>query len=901
MLRPYQLETIANVKRDLFEKHHTDVLAVLATGLGKTQVFLQFVIDMLTANPTHRALILVHRAELAYQPVERIATFWPEWKYRTGIVMADLNETRRSITVATVQTLSSERRLQQLLVHGAIDYLVTDECFPAGTLIDGLPIEQIRVGHTIRSFNHTTNQIEYKPVTKIFRKPVQNLVRVVLDNGTSIVCTPNHPYYVSSQDKYISADRLAAGDMLYCTIGNHESMVHNVYQSKAMRRMWHGVHASQLEPVYGADLLQAMQRYSLGASAQKGVSALCAVRHNRRMQGTQRITAGAQGQGVLFGSLQAGLDAGSECAHNGGDESQVRIRAYEAQQSNVYAGHQREDDCQEQGQNISSPWWQWTSNKTADRASIGTWVADGTRHTYQACARAIRVVARFLQSRYSRSFDQVSDRSGRQNAQTQEMEVSGQAQNSGAKCVRVVRVEVLERGDRYGFGSLCPDGYVYNIEVADNHNYFVSDILVHNCHHANATSYLALVAKLRAANPNLKHLGVTATPLRADGDGLSKVFQHCSHKVSIKDGVKGRYLVPVKALAISTKISLRGVKSAQGDFVQSQLKHVFETDNCLDLVVATHQKYAAERQAICFTVSVEGAHTLAEKFNEAGISSAAIDGTTAKEERKCVLRSFQAGEIKVLCNCMVLTEGFDAPAINAVHMVRPTKSDSLYVQCIGRGLRPAPEKEDCLIFDYAPAETRNIVMAGDVLGVPAEIKKEQDKAQDELEQGDAFAGFTFDGEARGVEGDPLELVARELNYLDITPYAWQKNEGYLTLSIKQGKTLVITPLKPNQDAQNLLLVTSEKGRPPHVDQLLDGAFADLTDYAQAYADEHGDPVFQAKDRSWRKRGVTEKQIELLRKFGFRNDTIFKMTASDASAVIGWRFTKQALRNARWLY
>jgi ATP-dependent helicase IRC3 len=548
MLRPYQLETIANVKRDLFEKQHTDVLAVLATGLGKTQVFLQFVIDMLTANPTHRALILVHRAELAYQPVERIATFWPEWKYRTGIVMADLNETRRQITVATVQTLSSERRLQQLLVHGAIDYLVTDEA-----------------------------------------------------------------------------------------------------------------------------------------------------------------------------------------------------------------------------------------------------------------------------------------------------------------------------------------------------------------HHSNATSYLALVAKLRAANPNLKHLGVTATPLRADGDGLSKVFQQCSHKVSIKDGVKGRYLVPVKALAISTKISLRGVKSAQGDFVQSQLKHVFETDNCLDLVVATHQKYAAERQAICFTVSVDGAHTLAEKFNEAGISSAAIDGTTAKEERKRVLRQFQAGDIKVLCNCMVLTEGFDAPAINAVHMVRPTKSDSLYVQCIGRGLRPAPQKEDCLIFDYAPAETRNIVMAGDVLGVPAEIKKQQDKAQDDLEQGDAFAGFTFDGIARGIEGDPLELVARELNYLDITPYAWAKHEGYLVLPIKQGKTLVITPLRPNQDAQNLLLVTSEKGHPAHVEQLFDASFADLTDYAQAYADEHGDPTFQAKDRSWRKRGVTEKQIELLRKFGFKNDTIFKMTANDASAVISWRFTKQALRNARWLY
>lgn len=554
-LRPYQETTIQNVKRDWFENNHSDVLAVLATGLGKTAIFLALIIDLLKQDPTKRALILVHRAELAYQPVERIATFWPEWKYRTGIVMADLNECRRPITVATVQTLSSERRLQQLLTHGAIDYLVTDEA-----------------------------------------------------------------------------------------------------------------------------------------------------------------------------------------------------------------------------------------------------------------------------------------------------------------------------------------------------------------HHANAATYLALVEKFKALNPNLKHLGVTATPLRADGDGLAKVFQHCSHKVSIKDGVKGRYLVPVKALAISTKISLKGVKSAQGDFVQSQLKHVFETDNCLDLVVATHQKYAAERQAICFTVSVDGAHTLAEKFNAVGISSSAIDGTTAKEERKRVLRAFQQGDIKVLCNCMVLTEGFDAPAINAVHMVRPTKSDSLYVQCIGRGLRPAPGKEDCLIFDYAPAETRNIVMAGDVLGVPAEIKKEAEKAQEQLEQGDAFAGFTFDGEARGVEGDPLELIARELNYLDITPYAWAKHEGYLVLPIKQGETLVITPLRPGKETQDLLLVISNKPSKhgtgtyySRVEQLLDGAFADVTDYAQAYADEHGDPTFQAKDRGWRKRGVTEKQIELLRKFGFRNDTIYKMTASDASAVISWRFTKQALRNARWLY
>jgi ATP-dependent helicase IRC3 len=430
-------------------------------------------------------------------------------------------------------------------------------------------------------------------------------------------------------------------------------------------------------------------------------------------------------------------------------------------------------------------------------------------------------------------------------------------------------------------------------------DYLITD----EAHRACAKSYLDIYQMLKEANPNLRHVGVTATPHRGDGDGLAKVFQHVSIRRNIAQ-LTPRYLVPHRVLEIKTRAKLKGIRTGHdGDYIKSRLAQVFETDNCMELIVNSWQQYTPNKKFIAFTVTVEGAYKLAEEFTKAGIPVAAIEANTSDPERDRLENAFARGEIMGLTNCAIYGEGFDEPTIEAVLLARPTKSDSLWIQMMGRGLRPSPGKTECTVLDFAPEATRNLKMLGDLLGMPLPSKSVA-KPEDELDSvddGDIVGGWTFDGIAKGLEGDPLELVARELNYLDITPYAWAKHDGYLVLPIKQGKTLVITPLKPSQDAQNLLLVTSEKGRPAHVDQLLDGAFADLTDYAQAYADEHGDPVFQAKDRSWRKRGVTEKQIELLRKFGFRNDTIFKMTASDASAVIGWRFTKQALRNARWLY
>ena len=141
-----------------------------------------------------------------------------------------------------------------------------------------------------------------------------------------------------------------------------------------------------------------------------------------------------------------------------------------------------------------------------------------------------------------------------------------------------------------------------------------------------------------------------------------------------------------------------------------------------------------------------------------------------------MLAAFRRGDLDILCNCALWTEGLDVPEVSCIHQVRPTKSDSLYTQIIGRALRPVPGKVDALILDYAPLEARDIVMAGDVLGV--EAKKEVYIKESE-EPGEVIAGFTFDGEVKWLDGSPMELISRSLDYLNLSPWVWTKEPDRL--------------------------------------------------------------------------------------------------------------------------
>jgi len=404
-------------------------------------------------------------------------------------------------------------------------------------------------------------------------------------------------------------------------------------------------------------------------------------------------------------------------------------------------------------------------------------------------------------------------------------------------------------------------------------------LILDECHHSTADSYVNVWQQLKNANPGLLHLGVTATPIRGDGDGLAKVYQAEVFHYGIREAIIGRSLVNVRWLAIQTRVSVKDVTTSGGDFVAKRLASVMEVDNVFDLVVESHRQYAADRQAIAFTVSVEGAERLAEKFNSNGISAVAVSANTNKHVRSQAIKDYDAGHIKVLCNVGIYTEGVDLPTASCIHQIRPTKSDSLYVQMMGRALRLWPGKEDALILDYCPKEKRNICMAGDVLGVT--IRKDA-IVKDSEEEGEVVGGFTFDGKFKYLEGNPADLIARQLDYLDLSPWSWYRAEdNSMSLDLGEGsdhteRVLFVAPA----GAENELTLfgigrkitklvnadgyeTSEKS--PYVIKIIaSGTFADLQERAEMIANRRGNFGLAQKKRNWRKQPASDKQIKFAR-------------------------------------
>ena len=219
-------------------------------------------------------------------------------------------------------------------------------------------------------------------------------------------------------------------------------------------------------------------------------------------------------------------------------------------------------------------------------------------------------------------------------------------------------------------------------------------IVIDEAHHAIAGTW----AKVISHWPDSLLLGVTATPVRQDGRGLGGMFTKLVLGPSTADLMAAGYLTPVKIYAPPQVADLSGIRTRAGDYANDQAAAAMTRPTVTGDAISHYQRIAASQPAIAFCCNVNHATSVCDAFNAAGISAATLLGNTT--DRDALVARFATGELQVLVTVDVVSEGFDCPGAAVAILLRPTQSEGLYLQQVGRVLRPAPGKAAAIILDH---------------------------------------------------------------------------------------------------------------------------------------------------------------------------------------------------------
>ena len=344
-------------------------------------------------------------------------------------------------------------------------------------------------------------------------------------------------------------------------------------------------------------------------------------------------------------------------------------------------------------------------------------------------------------------------------------------------------------------------------------------IIVDEAHHVLADSYKRILTYFESA----RLLGVTATPDRGDKKTLAEVFDSIAYEVSLTQLIKKGYLVPPKAEMIPLKIDLSKVKTSMGDYTESSLGEALGP--YLHAIADEMAKRVRSRKTVVFMPLIATSQTFCKMLQDRGLTAAEVNGMS--KDRKEKLTDFENGKYQVLCNSMLLTEGWDCPSADCVVILRPTKIRALYSQCVGRVLRPSPEtgKTDALILDFLWMTTKH-----DLVKPAALVAK------------DAKITARIDAMLEG--GEDIDLIDAEVQAVKDEAQAERD-------AIEERERALARELSEYQAKQRKLV------DPIYYGLMLDDDF--ISDYQ---------PVF-----GWEFEPPTEKQLKALEKCGIRTSAV----------------------------
>lgn len=218
------------------------------------------------------------------------------------------------------------------------------------------------------------------------------------------------------------------------------------------------------------------------------------------------------------------------------------------------------------------------------------------------------------------------------------------------------------------------------------------DIIVDEAHHCLSESYQRVLEHF----PNANILGVTATPDRGDMKNLGEYFDSKAYEYTMPEAIRQGYLSPVKAQLIPLELDLGNVSISNGDYSAGEVGNALEP--YLNQIAQEMKKYCRHRKTVVFLPLIATSQKFCRMLNDLGFHATEANGNS--DDRTQVLADFEAGKYDVLCNSMLLTEGWDCPAVDCIVVLRPTKVRSLYQQMVGRGMRLYPGKENLLLLDF---------------------------------------------------------------------------------------------------------------------------------------------------------------------------------------------------------
>ena len=417
-------------------------------------------------------------------------------------------------------------------------------------------------------------------------------------------------------------------------------------------------------------------------------------------------------------------------------------------------------------------------------------------------------------------------------------------------------------------------------------------VIVDEAQHSPAESYTNTLEDLGfLPDPSAGRLllGITATPMRGDGIGLKGVFEKIVYRRSISDLVRAGYLADVKGIRVRTAVDLGNVRTVRGDFQSKDLSLAVDTPRRNELIVDAYRQHGEQRKAVAFTVDIAHAQHLTEAFREGGFRAEWVSGELPIEERRERLRKLRDGELDVLANCAVLTEGWDEPSLACLIMARPTKSTGLYIQMAGRGLRPYPGKDYCLVIDVSD-NAHDICALGTLDGDDADFTK--GRQTDGLDGGGATGG---EKEEPGEIGEGVQIVVSTMDLLARSKFRWRIERRQMVLEAGPGREIML-----EQVDADLWSVTLRQGRDlqPLTERPLPISYAQgvAEDYVRANQLES----YAARDAAWLKKPASDAQIDLLKR-EFNVVPPQGTTRGEAQDIIRRAFRDRSLNdpNAPW--